>query len=372
MNSTSLKIMLGLSGGVDSSVSAYLLKQQGHDVTAVFMKNWEEDDTSGFCAASEDIADAKKVCEALEIPFHTVNFADKYYEKVFQHFLDEYEAGRTPNPDILCNREIKFRAFLDYALENGAEKIATGHYVQTRVVNNETQMLQAEDPNKDQTYFLWALSQDQIAKAVFPVGHLLKKEVRELANQILLPNSNKKDSTGVCFIGERRFKPFLNRFLSASPGDIYDVTTQKKVGQHQGLIHYTLGQRQGLEIGGLKNSSGEPWFVAEKDLKTNTLWVAQGHDHPALFADGLIAQNLNFISGKAPGMSFRAEAKIRYRQKAVPCEVHITGDVAQVRFDTPERAVTPGQSIVLYQNEICLGGGVIQKKEDHEKPNEPS
>lgn len=354
-----IPIMLGLSGGVDSSVAAHLLKAQGFDVTAVFMKNWEEDDTEGFCAAAEEIQDAQAVCTHLSLPFQTVNFADQYYEKVFQHFLSEYEAGRTPNPDILCNREIKFRAFLDYALARGAHKIATGHYVQTRVENGKTLLIKAADANKDQTYFLWALSQDQVAKALFPVGHLVKNEVRALAEKIGLPNFAKKDSTGVCFIGERRFKPFLNRFLSAKIGDIYEVGTNQKLGQHDGLIHYTLGQRQGLQIGGQRAKSGEPWFVANKDIKNNILWVAQGQDHPALFTPRLMADSLNFISGEAPGSQFKAQAKVRYRQQEVACTVTLMGDWAEVVFDEPQRAVTPGQSIVFYQGDVCLGGGVI-------------
>jgi tRNA-uridine 2-sulfurtransferase len=353
-----MKIAIGLSGGVDSSVSAYILKQQGFEVIGIFMKNWEEDDTDAYCPAAEDRQDAEQVADKLGIPFYAINFAAEYWERVFQYFLQEYQAGRTPNPDILCNKEIKFKAFLNYAKHLGCDKIATGHYAQLRERDGVSQLLRAEDANKDQTYFLYTLQQAQLRASVFPVGHLLKPEVRKIAEAEGFTNAKKKDSTGICFIGERKFKEFLARYLPAQPGLI--VTPEHKVlGEHQGLMYYTIGQRQGIGIGGVKGALHSPWFVAQKDLKSNYLVVVEGHDHPLLYQNHLRAKDLHWVQGQAPGAVFNCTAKTRYRQKDAACEVSVQNDEINVQFAEPQWAITPGQSIVLYQNEICLGGGVI-------------
>lgn len=351
------KIIVGLSGGVDSAVSAYLLQQQGHDVEAIFMKNWEGDDTAEFCPATQDMADAQAVCDKLGIQLHMVNFANEYWESVFAYFLAEYRAGRTPNPDILCNKEIKFRAFLDYAKQRGADYIATGHYVRTKQTENDCYLLKGADPLKDQSYFLHALTSAQLAQSIFPVGDLPKTEVREIANKIGLGNANKKDSTGICFIGERKFKTFLNEYLPAQPGNI-ETLEGEVIGKHDGLMFYTIGQRQGLQIGGQKDKAELPWFVAHKDLARNVLIVVQG-EHPALLRDSLIIKLPHWIN-KEPDYPLHASAKIRYRQNNQACVVtKIDDDHCRVDFDTPQRAVTPGQFAVFYDGDVCLGGGVI-------------
>lgn len=352
-------IIVGLSGGVDSSVSAYLLKQAGHDVEAVFMKNWEGDDSDEFCAAAQDFADAQSVCEQLNIPLSLVNFANEYWERVFAYFLAEYRSGRTPNPDILCNKEIKFNAFLDYAKLRGADYIATGHYVQNVQRNGNTYLLKGSDPQKDQSYFLYALDENQISQSLFPVGHLTKAEVRAIAKEIGLENHAKKDSTGICFIGERKFKSFLQEYLPAQPG-VIETLDGEQIGTHDGLMFYTIGQRQGLHIGGKKGKEESPWYTVAKDLPRNVLIVTQGDNHPALFKQELIASQLHWIN-QPPALPLRAAAKTRYRQPDQACLVEqISGGHYKVTFDTPQRAITPGQSIVFYQEEICLGGGIIE------------
>ena len=354
------RIVVGLSGGVDSAITAHLLQQQGFEVQALFMKNWDEDDDAEYCSAAVDLADAQAVCEKLGIPLHTRNFAGEYWERVFRYFLDEYRAGRTPNPDVLCNKEIKFKTFLEHALQLGAGHIATGHYARVALRDGYYRLLKARDTNKDQSYFLHALGQHQLEKALFPLGEITKPEVRKLAAQLGLPNHDKKDSTGICFIGERKFKDFLSRFLPARPGEIR-TPEGRDMGRHDGLMYYTLGQRQGLGIGGEKDSSGEPWYVVGKDMEHNVLLVAQGHDHPLLFRSGLQAGNLNWIAEPPREIPFRCQAKIRYRQPDQDCVItFLDGDRCEVRFDQPQRAVTPGQSVVFYRDEECLGGGVIQ------------
>jgi tRNA-specific 2-thiouridylase len=353
------KIIVGVSGGVDSSVAALLLIEQGYRVEGLFMKNWEEDDDADYCAAAEDLGDAQAVCDKLDIPLHSVNFASEYWDRVFQHFLDEYRAGRTPNPDILCNKEIKFHAFLDYALNLGASRIATGHYVRTRVKNGHTQLLRGIDDNKDQSYFLHALSEDQLASALFPLGEIPKSEVREIARRNELATHDKKDSTGICFIGERRFDSFLQRYLPAQPG-IIKSDSGETLGQHNGLMYYTIGQRKGLGIGGLQHADETPWYVVAKDLDNNILIVAQGQDHPRLYHDTLETSHIHWINGMSPALSSYS-AKIRYRQPDQHCRIEVVAEDRQViRFEQPQRAITPGQSIVFYQDEVCLGGGVIE------------
>lgn len=357
-NHSSTHIIVGMSGGVDSSVSALLLQQQGYQVSGLFMRNWQEQDEN--CPATIDYNDAKSVCAKLGIPLHYVNFADRYWDQVFEHFLNEYRAGRTPNPDILCNKEIKFRAFLDYAkLELKADYIATGHYVRKRTEGQQHYLLKGLDDSKDQSYFLYALNQAQLKDSLFPVGELQKSVVREIAKQHGLLTHNKKDSTGICFIGERKFKQFLSEFLPAQPGAI--ITTEGQIiGRHTGLMYYTIGQRQGIGIGGLKNTGEAPWYVIDKNMEQNQLIVAQGHDHPQLLATTLLCEQCTFIAGDAPSLPLQCEAKIRYRQTAKPCVVELL-DSGQykVEFANPERAITPGQSIVFYQDDICLGGGII-------------
>ncbi|WP_438334661.1 tRNA 2-thiouridine(34) synthase MnmA [Edwardsiella tarda] len=357
------KVIVGMSGGVDSSVSAYLLQQQGYQVAGLFMKNWEEDDNDEYCSAAADLADAQAVCDKLGIELHTVNFAAEYWDNVFELFLQEYRAGRTPNPDILCNKEIKFKAFLEFAAEDlGADYIATGHYVRRRDIDGTTQLLRGVDANKDQSYFLYTLSHQQVAQSLFPVGELEKPEVRRIATQLDLATAKKKDSTGICFIGERKFRDFLGRYLPAQPGKIITVDGQE-IGEHQGLMYHTLGQRKGLGIGGTKEGNEEPWYVVDKDVTNNVLLVAQGHDHPRLFSNGLIAQQLHWVDRRPLTAELRCTVKTRYRQADIPCRVIPIDDTRiEVRFDQPVAAVTPGQSAVFYQDEVCLGGGIIEAR----------
>lgn len=354
------KVIIGLSGGVDSAVAALLLKQQGYDVTAVFMKNWEETDDEGVCTATVDYQDAMAVSRKLGIPCYGVNFAKEYRERVFSYFLEEYAAGRTPNPDVLCNCEIKFKAFLDLAMAAGADNLATGHYA--RLAKNEdgtVRLLRALDMNKDQTYFLAGLTQAQLKRAVFPVGTLQKPELRQIAIDAGLPNAKKKDSTGICFIGERNFKQFLMQYLPAKPGDMVTLTG-KTVGRHDGLMYYTMGQRKGLGIGGRSDGNGESWFVIGKDMGRNLLVVQQG-EHEELFSTALAAKKISFIGGTAPCKEFDCTAKFRYRQTDVPVRVKMQGEGCRVTFTEPQRAVTPGQWVVLYNGETCLGGGPIDE-----------
>lgn len=353
-----LHIIVGISGGVDSAVSAYLLKKAGYRVEGVFMKNWEGDDTDIHCPAAIDLADAQSVCDTLDIPFSVVNFADRYWENVFQYFLDEYRAGRTPNPDILCNKEIKFKAFLDYAMTRGADAIATGHYARIQQKEDHTQLLKGLDPQKDQSYFLHALDEAQLSKSIFPVGSIEKTEVRKIASECHFKNHAKKDSTGICFIGERKFKQFLNDYLPAKPGDI-ETLEGDVIGHHDGLMFHTIGQRQGLHIGGQKGKLEKPWYVAGKDINRNVLIAVQGEDHPALFKTHLSARKVHWIND-APSFPVTVKAKIRYRQTDQACLIEPQGDSLSVTFKDPQRAVTPGQSIVFYQDDICLGGGIIE------------
>lgn len=358
-----LKVIVGMSGGVDSSVSAYLLQRQGYQVEGLFMKNWEEDDNEEYCTAASDLADAQAVCDKLAIPLHTVNFAAEYWDNVFEHFLAEYKAGRTPNPDVLCNKEIKFKAFLEFAAEDlGADFIATGHYVRRRDVDGKSQLLRGLDDNKDQSYFLYTLSHRQLAQCLFPVGELAKPEVRRIAAGLGLATAAKKDSTGICFIGERRFREFLGRYLPAQPGAIVTVDGQP-MGEHQGLMYHTLGQRKGLGIGGTREGSDSPWYVVDKLVDSNVLVVAQGHEHPRLMSVGLVAGQLDWVNRLPVSESFRCVVKTRYRQQDVPCLVEPQADgQVNVLFDAPVAAVTPGQSAVFYQDELCLGGGVIEAR----------
>ncbi|MBF7140748.1 MULTISPECIES: tRNA 2-thiouridine(34) synthase MnmA [Pseudomonas] len=353
------RVIVGMSGGVDSSVSALLLLQQGFQVEGLFMKNWEEDDGTEYCTAREDLADAQAVCDRLGIALHTANFAAEYWDNVFEHFLAEYKAGRTPNPDILCNREIKFKAFLDYALSLGADLIATGHYVRRRDRDGVTELLKGLDPNKDQSYFLHAVGGEQIARTLFPVGELEKPEVRAIADLHGLATAKKKDSTGICFIGERRFSDFLKQYLPAQPGEI-KTTAGDVIGRHHGLMYHTIGQRQGLGIGGLQGAGDEPWYVLAKDLSTNELIVGQGNDHPWLFAESLQASAIFWVNPVDLSSPRRLTAKVRYRQADQPCTLTLGAHGYTVTFDEPQRAVTPGQSVVFYDGEICLGGGVIE------------
>jgi tRNA-specific 2-thiouridylase len=362
------RVVVGLSGGVDSAVTAHLLKAQGHEVIGVFMKNWEDDDDSEYCSSNIDFVDAAAVADVLGIEIEHVNFAADYKDRVFAEFLREYQAGRTPNPDVLCNAEIKFKAFLDHAMRLGAGKIATGHYARVRERAGKFELLKGLDESKDQSYFLHRLNQAQLSKTLFPIGELRKTEVRRIAQEIGLPNAKKKDSTGICFIGERPFREFLNRYISHEPGPMKDERG-RVLGQHQGLSFYTLGQRQGLGIGGVKDKkaqrgggSHEPWFVARKDMDSNTLFVVQGHDHPWLQSMALDADDASWVAGAAPAAGAYA-AKTRYRQADAPCVLAAgAGETFQLDFSEPQWAVTPGQSAVLYDGEVCLGGGVIAAK----------
>ncbi len=353
------RIMLGMSGGVDSSVAAYLLQRQGYALQALFMKNWDEDDDAEFCSATQDLADAQAVCEHLGVTLHARNFAAEYWEQVFAFCLEEFRAGRTPNPDVLCNREIKFKVFLEHAQALGADCMATGHYARVAQRDGRTRLLKALDIDKDQSYFLYALHQEQLARALFPLGELTKPAVRALAAQQGLVTHDKKDSTGICFIGERKFKEFLSRYLPAQPGDIV-TPAGKIIGRHDGLMYHTLGQRKGLNIGGRRDASEQPWYVAAKNLQQNTLTVVQGDQHPLLFSQSLVAQQLNWIAGTAPALPLHCAAKTRYRQADQRCSVeYVNNDTCRVRFEVPQRAVTPGQSVVFYQGDECLGGGII-------------
>ncbi len=354
-----IRVIVGMSGGVDSSVSAALLLEQGYQVEGLFMKNWDEDDGTEYCTAKEDLADAQAVSDRLGIKLHTANFAAEYWDNVFEHFLEEYKAGRTPNPDILCNREIKFKAFLDYALSLGADLIATGHYVRRAERDGQTVLLRGIDNNKDQSYFLHAVGAEQIARTLFPVGELEKPEVRRIAERYELATARKKDSTGICFIGERRFSDFLKQYLPAQPGDI-ETTDGTVIGRHVGLMYHTIGQRQGLGIGGLQGASDDPWYVLRKDLTRNVLIVGQGNNHPWLFSDALTCSSIYWVNELDVTEPVQLTAKVRYRQADQACTLEKTATGYLVRFDEPQRAVTPGQSLVLYQGDVCLGGGVIE------------
>lgn len=356
-----IKITVGLSGGVDSSVAALLLKEQGYEVSAVFMQNWAAADHDPYCTAEQDLADAKAACETLGIPLEVVNFSREYWDSVFEYCLDEFHAGRTPNPDIWCNKEIKFKCFLDYALAQGADLIATGHYAATAKRDGAIHLLKAHDYHKDQSYFLYTLGQHELAHTLFPLAHLTKPQVRDIAAQAQLINHNKKDSTGICFIGERNFKEFLQEFILAKPGEIH-TTEGLMVGKHDGLMFYTLGQRKGLNIGGLSDYTEDAWYVIDKDLQKNVLIVGQGHNHPRLLSSSLTCTKLHWISGTAPQLPLACCARTRYHQPDQTCTIlAIDNDSAQVTFEKPQRAITPGQSIVFYLNDDCLGGGTIIK-----------
>ena len=350
-----MKVVVGISGGVDSAVAALLLKHAGHQVTGVFMKNWEEDDTAEHCTAEEDLKMARAVCQHLDIELRTVNFSAEYWDRVFSYFLAEYRSGRTPNPDVLCNKEIKFNAFLEHALALGADKIATGHYARVAFIDGRHRLLKAADAGKDQTYFLYLLGQKELAHTLFPIGDLMKEEVRRIAEEAGLPNSDRRDSTGICFIGERDFRSFLARYLPATRGEIRTLTGEH-VGEHEGAMYYTIGQRHGLGIGG----AGDAWYVVGKDAERNLLYVAQGEHHPALYCESLIAGTVHWI-GAAPRLPAALAAKTRYRQPEQPCRVGAAERGLHVSFNEPQRAITPGQSVVIYQNEECLGGAVIEQ-----------
>ena len=354
-------VVVGMSGGVDSSVAALLLKQAGWKVIGLFMKNWEDDDDDEYCSSREDLVDAAAAADVIGIDLEVVNFSAEYKDRVFSDFLQEYQAGRTPNPDVLCNSEIKFKAFLDHALALGADRIATGHYAQVREFLGEVQLLKAEDGTKDQSYFLYRLNQSQLSKTLFPIGHLYKRDVRRMAAEAGLGNHAKRDSTGICFIGERPFREFLQRYLPAQPGEIRNLDTDQIMGVHQGLMYHTLGQRDGLGIGGVKGAPELPWYVARKDVAKNVLYVVQGHDHPALLMDRLNAGNLSWVSGGVPHTHWVYNAKTRYRQPDAPCEIEqVDATLCEVAFAGPQWAITPGQSVVIYESKVCLGGGIIE------------
>ncbi|MSP26868.1 MAG: tRNA 2-thiouridine(34) synthase MnmA [Methylococcales bacterium] len=356
-------IIVGMSGGVDSSVTALQLLEQGHTVTGLFMKNWEEDDGTEYCTAMEDLADAQQVCDTLGIPLKTVNFASEYWDEVFEVFLSEFKAGRTPNPDILCNKHVKFKAFLNYAIDDlQADCIATGHYARVTEKDGEYFLLKGLDPNKEQSYFLYTLGQKALSKTLFPIGHLHKPELRALAEHAGFSNARKKDSTGICFIGERKFTEFLQRYLPTQAGEMRTPEGQL-IGKHSGLMYYTFGQRQGLGIGGVKDAPDEPWYVLDKDLDNNILIVGQGHDHPLMLHNSLIASQLDWCSNQPLTEPMRCMAKTRYRQADQACFVQpLEGGKCKVMFDQAQRAITPGQSVVFYQGEVCLGGGIIESK----------
>ena len=355
------KVIVGMSGGVDSSVAAYLLIEQGYQVEGLFMKNWDEDDGTDYCTAREDLADAQSVCDSLRINLHTANFAAEYWDNVFEHFLKEYSAGRTPNPDVLCNREIKFKAFREYAGELGADFIATGHYVRKQMVGSETFLLKGLDNNKDQSYFLCEVDDSCLAKSLFPVGELDKPDVRAIASRLGLSTHDKKDSTGICFIGERKFKDFLEKYLPAQPGVIKTVEGER-IGKHSGLMFYTYGQRKGLGIGGLTDHGEAPWYVVDKDLEKNILLVAQGTEHKMLFSSRLLASKPAWVNEAPQNMPLYCTAKVRYRQSDQECQLCMLEDgQLQVDFTKPQRAVTPGQYVVFYLNERCLGGAIIEQ-----------
>lgn len=354
------RVVVGMSGGVDSSVAAWLLKQQGYDVVGVFMKNWEDDDDDEYCSSREDLVDAASVADVIGIDLEAVNFAAEYRERVFAHFLRDYEAGRTPNPDVLCNSEIKFRAFVDHAMALGADRIATGHYARVRRdVSGRVQLLKAIDASKDQTYFLHRLTQAQLAPVLFPLGGIGKRDVRDIAKREGLPTHAKRDSTGICFIGERPFREFLARYLPRTPGPIVSADGAL-VGEHEGLAYYTIGQRQGLGIGGQRDGEGLPWYVAGKDMAHNALIVVQGHEHPLLHRREVPAADVHWIAGEAPRLPARLSAKTRYRMPDASCEVRAAPEGIIAAFDLPQWAPTPGQYLVLYDGEVCLGGGVIE------------
>lgn len=364
-----MKVVVGLSGGVDSALTAWLLKQQGYQVTGLFMKNWEDDDDGEYCSTRQDLVDVASVCDVIGIDLEVVNFSAEYKERVFADFLREYQAGRTPNPDVLCNSEIKFRCFLDHAMTLGADRIATGHYARVRewVQDGvkEYQLLKAEDGTKDQSYFLYRLTQAQLAKTIFPLGNLYKRDVRRMAAEAGLHVAQKKDSTGICFIGERPFREFLMRYLPVQPGEIRCLDDNRVMGEHQGLMYHTIGQRKGLHIGGVKGRQDEQgehdaWYVAGKSIADNVLYVVQGHDHPALLRDRLVATDLNWIAGRAPRTHWVYTAKPRYRTPDVPCEIdRLDAQEAEIVFAQPQWALTPGQSVVVYESNVCLGGGII-------------
>lgn len=354
------RVIVGMSGGVDSSVAAARLLEQGHHVTGLFMKNWEEDDTEEYCSAAEDLADAKEVCKTLGIELRTVNFSHEYWNNVFQHFLGEYRAGRTPNPDVICNKEIKFKEFLRWALDLGADYIATGHYARLQRRNRHFLLRKGRDSNKDQSYFLHTLDQEALRYANFPIGEMHKDRVRAMARDLGLPVHAKKDSTGICFIGERRFNDFLGRFLPARKGQIKSLDGEV-MGEHHGCYYYTIGQRQGLGIGG----DGEAWYVAQKDVKRNIIYVVQGHNHEALMHRVVLAEKMHWITGMPPILPTLCRAKIRYRQEDQPCVISMIGpNFSRIVFDEPQWAVTPGQSIVFYNEDICIGGGIIRSAQD--------
>lgn len=349
------RVVIGMSGGVDSSVAALLLKEQGYDVIGIFMKNWDDTDENGVCTATEDYNDVIRVCNQIGIPYYAVNFEKQYWDKVFQYFLDEYKAGRTPNPDVMCNKEIKFKAFLEHALDLGADYLATGHYAQVEFRDGEYKMLRGLDDNKDQTYFLNQLGQEQLSKVMFPIGNIEKSEVREIAKRANLATATKKDSTGICFIGERNFKEFLSGYLPAQPGNMLTMDGEVK-GKHDGLMYYTIGQRHGLGIGG----SGDPWFVIGKDLEKNVLYVGQSFHNELLYSDSITATDISWVSNNPPADGTECTAKFRYRQQDNKVTIqHLEDNKVKVIFDEPVRAITPGQAVVFYNGDECLGGGTI-------------